>query len=334
MFPISCVRFVSLLLIGLSSALSISLVSCANNAPTSGSFDQIPFVAVTQIVEHPAWDAVRDGIKDELAAAGYTEGDRLRWEWLSAQNNPVTAAQIADKYARARPDVIVAIAPLSAQTVAAATRKTPVIFSAVSDPIGTQLVEDIDKPDQNVSGVRDLPPIDPQLALIKEILPQASILGVIYSANSRLIEFDLVKEQASRQGFTGVREAEVFSLTDADSTARSLASSVDAIYVLSERDDALLKAVLQVGQYENVPVFSGDAKAAEKGAIANISFTYYDIGRQTGAMVAKVLKGNRLEDLPVEFANAEHLYVNPTAAAAMGVVIPRAVVERADTVFE
>ncbi|MGB3294126.1 MAG: ABC transporter substrate-binding protein [Phormidesmis sp.] len=333
MLPISWVRFVSMLLVGLSGALSISLVSCENNAPTSGSFDQIPFVAVTQIVEYPAWNAVRDGIKDELAAAGYTAGDSLRWEWLSAQNNPVTAARIAGKYAQARPDVIVAITPLSAQSVAVSTRKTPVIFAAVDDPIGTQLVEDMSKPGQNVSGVRDLSSIDQQLALIKEILPEASILGVIHSTNSQLIEVDLIKEQAAQQGFTGVREAEV-SLANADSAARSLASSVDAIYVPGEEEGSLLEAVLQVGQYENVPVFSGDMEAAEKGAIANISFTYYDMGRQTGAMVTKVLKGSRLEDLPVEFANANQLSVNPTAAAAMGVVIPPAVIERADRVFE
>ncbi len=330
MFPVSYVRFISLLLIGLSMALG----GCEHTAPAGSGFDEVPFVAVTQIVEHPAWNAVRDGIKDELAAAGYVAGDSLRWEWLSAQNNPATAARIADKYASARPNVIVAIAPLSAQSAAATTRKTPVIFSAVSDPVGTQLVKNIDNPGKNISGVRDLTSIDRQLALIQEILPEASTLGVIYSADSPHIEVDLIKAQAPLQGFTDVREIEVFSPAEVEGAARSLVGSVDAFYVPQDKTGLTLEAVLQVGQDEDVPVFSSDIEAAQKGAIASFSFSYYDIGRQTGAMVAKVLKGSKLEDMPVEFADAEQLSINQAAAAAMGVTIPWAVVERADRVFE
>ena len=334
MSSIGWVRVVSLFLAGLSSALSISLAGCGNTAPTSSNPDQIPFVAVTQIVEHPAWNAVRNGIKDELEAAGYIEGKSLRWEWLSAQNSPVTAARIADKYARARPHVIVAITPLSAQYVAAATRRIPILFSAVDDPVGIQLVEALDEPDKNVSGVLDISPVDQQLALIKEILPTASRLGVVYSADSRLVEVDLVQAQAPLQGFDNVQAVEILSSADVADAVRSLAEGVDAIYVPSEGDNGLLKAVLQLGQVENVPVFSGSEKAAEEGVIASARFTYYEIGRQTGAMVTQVLEGTRLEDLPVEFAEAAQLSVNPTAAAAMGVVIPQAVIERADTVLE
>lgn len=329
MFPVGYVRFVGLLLLG------ISLTGGCDHTVSAGTgFDEVPFVAVTQIVEHPAWNAVRDGIKDELAAAGYVAGDSLRWEWLSAQNNPATAARIADKYAGARPDVIVAIAPLSARSAAAATRKIPVIFSAVSDPEASQLVEDTDKPGKNVSGVSDLTSIDRQLLLIKEILPEASTLGVIYSANSPHVEVALVKAQAPLQGFTEVREIEVFSPAEVMSAARSLVGSVDAFYVPQDKTGSTLEAVLEVGQAEKVPVFSSDIEAAQKGAIASFSFSYYDIGRQTGAMVAKVLKGSRPEDMPVEFAAKEQLSVNRAAAAAMGVVIPWAVVERADRVFE
>ena len=327
-------RFVSWLLVGLSSALGISLSSCGNTAPTLSNPDQMPFVAVTQIVEHPAWNAVRDGIKDELAAAGYIEGESLRWEWLSAQNSPVTAARIADKYARANPDVIVAITPLSAQSVAAATRRTPILFSAVGDPVGIQLVEVLDEPDKNVSGVLDISPVNQQLALIKEILPTASRLGLLYSANSQPVEIDLVESQAPLQGFVSVQAVEISSSADIANAVRSLAESVDVIYVPDEGNDGLLEAVLLLGQVENVAVFSGSASAAEQGAIASARFTYYEIGRQTGAMVTQVLEGTRLEDLPVEFAEAAQLSVNPTAAAAMGVVIPQAVIERADTVLD
>ncbi|MGB7248093.1 MAG: ABC transporter substrate binding protein, partial [Phormidesmis sp.] len=71
-----------------------------------------------------------------------------------------------------------------------------------------------------------------------------------------------------------------------------------------------------------------------RGAIAGVSFDYYDVGRQAGEMVIKVLKGSKPGDLPVEFIEAVQLSVNPTAAAAMGVVLPQAVTASADSVIE
>ncbi|WP_304440223.1 ABC transporter substrate-binding protein, partial [Oleiphilus sp. HI0079] len=91
-------------------------------------------VSITQIVEHPALDSVRQGVKDVLAEAGYREGENLKWEYQSAQGNPTTAAQIAKKFAGSNPDVIVAIATPSAQAMVASARSSNIIFSAVTDP--------------------------------------------------------------------------------------------------------------------------------------------------------------------------------------------------------
>ena len=112
-----------------------------------------PFVAVTAIVEHPALDAVREGVRDELKARGFEEGKGLRFEYRSAQGNPAIAAQIARQFAGSEPDVIVAISTPSAQTAVSATKAVPVVFSAVSDPISARLVAGVGASGTNVTGV-------------------------------------------------------------------------------------------------------------------------------------------------------------------------------------
>ncbi len=320
------------MLLALIGTLSATLASCNSGGQTVGGTDEVPFVAVTQIVENSALDAVRDGVQDALAEAGYEAGETLRWEWRSAQGNPVKAAQIADKYAWARPDVIVAIAPPSAQSVAAAARNIPIVFSAVSDPVGVGLVETISKPGGSVSGVSDRLPVPQQIALIKEILPEATRLGVIYNSDEEsLIDIaPLLNENAAEQGLD-VQEVNVsmIDLAPGLETVRSLTGAVDAIYVLSD-DAQLLASVIQVAQDNQTPAFAANAAAAQQGAIAAISFSYYDIGRQTGAMVLEVLRGNRPGDLAVEFVENLKLSVNLAAAETANVQIPESVTSRAD----
>ena len=336
-FAMSRAKFVVLALVGLISGLGVSLVSCQSGAPTVGNADNVPFVAVTQMAEQPSFDAVRDRLKDTLTEAGYIEGKNLRWEWLSAKHNPVRAMQIAIKYAKARPDVIVAIALPSAKAAVAATKNVPIIFSAVTDPVGANLVKNLDRPGGNVSGVSDRAPTDQQLALIKEILPSAQTLGVIYNAkeDNSVSLVDLLKAEALAQGFTVVKEANVAVSNEVAEATRKLVGSVDAIYVPTDRTvTSALESVIQVGQDNDVPVFGGDAAAVRKGAIAGLSFSYDDIGRQTGEMVIKVLKGSRPGDLPVKFIDGVQLFVNPTSAKEMGVTISDAVIERADEVVK
>lgn len=166
-------------------------------------------VAVTAIVEHPALDAVRDGVKAELKAAGYEEGKNLKFTYQSAQGNVGTAAQIARKYVGDQPDVIVAIATPSAQATLAATKTIPVVYSAVTDPVAAKLVKSWDATGTNVTGVSDLSPLDKHIALIKQVVPTAKRIGVIYSpgeANSVAIVADL-KKAAAAAGMTVVEAA-------------------------------------------------------------------------------------------------------------------------------
>jgi putative ABC transport system substrate-binding protein len=293
-------------------------------------------VAVTAIVEHPALDAVRRGVADELVKEGYKIGDNLDFQFESAQGNPATAAQIAQKFVGEAPDVIVPISTPSAQAVAAATKDIPIVFSAVTDPVGAKLVASMDKPGGNVTGMTDLSPIGAHLDLVKEITPDVAKLGVIYNpgeANSVTL-LDLLKQEAPGRGLEIVEVAAPRS-SDVQAAAQSLVGKVDAIYVPTDNTVVTaLEAIVGVGVDNQLPVYAGDTDSVPRGAMAALGFNYYDVGLQTGKIVGRVLAGENPGDIPVESIQTTELHVNPGAAESMGVTIPDAVIARAKEVVE
>jgi putative ABC transport system substrate-binding protein len=297
---------------------------------------QEAFVAVTAIVEHPALDACRDGIRDELKAAGYEEGKNLRFVYESAQGNSGTAVQIAQKFVGEDPDVIVPISTPSAQAVVAATSEIPIVFTAVTDPLGAKLVPSLEKPGGNVTGMSDLSPIAKHLDLIKEITPDAKKIGVTYNpgeANSVTL-LNLLKELGAPAGYEIV-EAAAPKSSDVLTAAQSLVGKADVIYVPTDNTIvSALEAVLKVGIDNQIPVYAGDTDSVKRGAIATIGFNYYDVGRQTGQIVVRVLKGEKPGDIPVAGVEITELVVNPGAAEKMGIAIPEAVIAKAKEVVK
>jgi putative ABC transport system substrate-binding protein len=293
-----------------------------------------PLVAVTAIVEHPALDAARDGIKEALAAEGFVDGQTITFTYDSAQGNPATAAQIARKLVGEAPAVIVPISTPSAQAVVGATKDIPVVFTAVTDPVGAKLVTNAQHPGANVTGMSDLSPIGKHLDLVKEIVPGVKTLGVIYNpgeANS-LTLLELLKAEAPARGIA-IDEAPAPKSSDVLPAAQSLVGQVEAIYVPTDNTVVTaLEAIVQVGQQNQLPVIAGDTDSVPRGAIAALGFNYGDVGRQTGKIVARVLRGEKPGDIPVEGVEITELAVNPGAAEAMGVTLPEALVARAKTV--
>lgn len=294
-------------------------------------------LGITQIVEHPALDASRQGALDELAERGYVEGENLEVDFQNAQGDTSIAAQIARKFAGDRPDLVLAISTPSAQAAASALQDdTPIVFTAVTDPLIAKLVSDMDAPGGNITGVVDAPPLQAQLQLIRDMFPEAKRLGVIYNpgeANSvsqaeKLgvmapeLDFELVEVTASRT-------SEVMG------AARSLAGRADAIYVpVDNTVVSALESVLKVGYDADIPVFTGDNSSVERGALASLGFSYYDMGRQTGEMIASILGGEKAGDLPVGTVEKLELILNRGAAEQIGYEIPAEFEEQAVEIFE
>ncbi len=293
-------------------------------------------VAVTAIVEHPALDAVRDGVKDALAAAGYKEGENLTFLYESAQGNPATAAQIARQFAGEGPDVIVPISTPSAQAVVSSTRDIPVVFTAVSDPLGAQLVTDMEKPGANVTGISDMSPVAEHVALIKEIVPTAKSIGFLYNsgeANSVSL-LAVLKTEAEKAGLTVVESAATKS-AEVQGAARALVGRADVLYVPTDNTIiSALEGAVAVAEEAKLPLFTADTDSVSRGSLAALGFNYRDVGKQTGEVVVRILKGENAGDIPVRIAAGSDLVINKAAATKMGVTFPESVLKRANRVVE
>ena len=315
---------------------SLLLAFAATLAITTAAKAEDVTVAVTAIVEHPALDAARDGVKEALAAAGYKEGENLKFVYQSAQGNPATAAQIARQFAGDAPNVIVPISTPSAQAAVSATRDIPIVFTAVSDPLGAQLVKDMEKPGGNVTGLSDMSPVAEHVALIKEILPNAKTIGYLYNsgeANSVSL-LAVLKAEAEKAGLAVVESAATKS-AEVQGAARALVGKADAIYVPTDNTIiSALEGAVAVAEESKLPLFTADTDSVSRGSLAALGFNYHDVGKQTGEIVVRILKGENAGDIPVRVAAGSDLVVNKAAAEKMGVTLPESVLKRANNVIE
>ena len=310
-------------------ALAIAAASCAQAAEQKS-------VAVTAIVQHPALDAVRDGVQDALKADGYVVGKNLKWQYQDAQGNTGTAAQIARKFIGDQPDVIVAISTPSAQAVAAATHTVPVVFSAVTDPVAAKLVPGWDASRTNVTGVSDMLALDKQMDLVKKVVPGAKRVGIVYNpgeTNSTVVVKEL-KELLPKMGMTLVEAAAPRSI-DVSSAARSLVGKVDVIYTNTDNNVvSAYESLVKVGEEAKIPLVASDTDSVARGAVAALGINYHDLGEQTGQMVARILKGEKPGDIKPETSAKVELFVNPGAASKQGVTLSDDLVKSAAKVIQ
>ena len=293
-------------------------------------------VAITAIVEHPALDDVRKGVIDELKEAGFKDGENLKVNFQSAQGNTATAGQIAKQFVADNADVIIAIGTPSAQSVAAATSTIPLVFSAVTDPVEAKLVSKLDGSGTNVTGGSDALPYEPQIELMRQIIPSLKNVGYVYSpgeVNSTIILKNL-KEKLSPLGIK-VHEAPAQRSTDIAMAARSLEGKVDMIYTSTDNNVvSAYESLYQAAKESKIPLIASDTSSVERGAIAALGVNYYDLGRETGKIVVRILNGEKAGAIPVYTPQVLDLYVSPKHAKEQGITLPQAVIDKAKEVVE
>ena len=293
-------------------------------------------VSITAIVEHPALDDVRKGVIDELAEQGFNDGENLTLNFQSAQGNTATAGQIAKQFVADEADVIVAIGTPSAQSVAAATSSIPLVFSAVTDPIEAKLVSKLDGSGTNVTGSSDALPYEPQIELMRQIIPSLKNVGYVYSPGevNSTITLKNLKEKLAPMGIN-VLEAPAARSNDIAMAARSLEGKVDMIYTSTDNNVvSAYEALYQVAKESKIPLIASDTSSVERGAIAALGVDYYSLGRETGKIVARILKGEKAGDIPVYTPQMLNLYVSPKNAKDQGITLPQAVIDKAKEVVE
>jgi len=296
-------------------------------------------ISVNQFVEHPSLDAVLKGFQDSLKA----QGVEATYAVHNAQANMATANQIAAQIAGENPDLVLAIATPSAQACALAVKKspalakTPLLFTAITDPVGAGLVDNLEKPGKNITGVSDMLPVAKHMAMLRQFYPNLRTLGMIYNAgeaNSKTT-VAMVKAEGAKVGFEVV-EATVAKTSDVYQAAKSLVGKVDAVYLPTDNTViSALESVIKVCEEEKMPLFSADVDSVQRGTVAALAFDYYQHGYQTGAMAKRLLVDGADPALtPVETQQELVLHLNLKAAAKMGVTVPEDVRKSADKIYE
>ncbi|MDC0609529.1 ABC transporter substrate-binding protein [Vibrio sp.] len=317
-----------------SKILAAAVIAGAALLSSTSIMAKTAKIAVSQIVEHPALDATRQGLIDGLKAKGYEQGKNLDFEYKTAQGNPAIAVQIARQFVGENPDVLVGIATPTAQALVSATRNIPVVFTAVTDPVGAKLVKTLEKPGKNVTGLSDLSPVEQHVELIKELLPNVKTIGVVYNpgeANAVSL-MTILKESAKKNGLT-LAEATALKSADVQSATQTIAEKSDVIYALIDNTVAsAIDGMVVAANQAKTPVFGAATSYVDHGAFASLGFDYYQIGVQTADYVVDILKGTPPGDLDVKVAKGSDLVINKTAADKLGIEIPKSVLDRATSI--
>ncbi|MCF7486142.1 MULTISPECIES: ABC transporter substrate-binding protein [Vibrio] len=308
-----------------------AVLSCLLLLWTGNVMANVAKVSVSQVVNHPDLNATRLGLIEGLRVKGYEAGKNLEFSYEMANGSPAQAAKIARELVSENPHVLVGIATPTSQALVSATRSIPIVFTAVTDPIGARLVKHLDKPGRNVTGLSDLSPISQHVSLIKELLPQASSIGVVYNpAEANAVALvGLLKKSARDFGFTLYTE-KVLTIDDLESKTESIAKKSDVIYALTDNTVASgIEGLIEAANRAGTPVVAGATSYVGKGAIAGLGLDYYDVGIQTADYVAAILNGQKPGKLSVKTAQSSQLVVNLEAARELGVTLPKSVIDRA-----
>jgi putative ABC transport system substrate-binding protein len=292
-------------------------------------------IGVLQFASHPALDAAREGFVDTLAQAGFKDGEKIKLELQNAQRDMSVARTIAKKFVTDEKGLIYAIATPASQAAAKETTTIPIIFNAVTDPVKAGLVKGIDSSGNNVTGVSDFIPVKSQIELLLKIAPRVKRLGIIYNAgedNSRVLvditrgvakelKLDLVDATVTNSG-------EVFAAT------QTLVGRVDGIYTIQDNTVISgLESVIKVANKNRIPVLVPGVPSVERGGLATIGTSYYNLGKIAGEQALRILKGAKPSEIPVSYAKDFDIYLNQKTADEIGIRFPEDLAKKAKKIF-
>ena len=320
-------------------ALILTAVAATTLLTGCGSTKDGYTIGISQFAVHGSLDNCREGFLAGLAEEGIVEGDNLTVEFINAQAEPGTAALAADTFVSKKVDLICAVATPSAMTAYNATMNTdiPVIYTAVTDPVEAGLANEDGTSVGNATGTSDALAVSEQLKMIREMLPDATKIGIIYTtseANS-ISTIAQYKEVAGDYGFEIV-DSGVTAISEVALAAADLVNKVDCISNLTDNTVvSALQTVLEEANKKNIPVFGSEIEQVKSGCVASMGLEYFELGKITGKMAAKVLKGEaEASAMNYEIITEPSLYINKAAAAKINLVISEDMVASAEQTFD
>ena len=296
-------------------------------------------IGISQFAEHGSLDNCREGFLEGLKEAGIEEGVNLTVEFENAQADTGTAGMISDNFVSKKVDMICAIATPSAMSAynSCLDKDIPVVYTAVSDPVSAGLADKEGNSVGNVTGTSDKLPVEEQLKMIREMMPEAQKVGILYTtseANS-VSTIEEYKEIAPKYDFEIV-ESGINTVADVEMAAKDLVSKVDCISNMTDNTVvSALQTVIAAADEKNIPVFGSEIEQVKSGCLASMGIDYIALGKQTGAMAAKILKGEaEAYDMPYEVCSGASLYVNTAVAEKLGFDLEDSYMESAAEVFD
>ena len=325
-------------LMGIIGLIAAAVIGTAIYSATAGKDNKAATsnekakVGVLQLVSHPSLDLIYKGIQDGLAEEGYDK-DKVDIDFLNAEGDQNKVATMSKQLAEKDNQVLIGIATPSAQGLASATKDKPIVMGAVTDPVGANLVKDLKKPGGNITGVSDHNPTEQQLKLIKELTPNVKTIGVLYSTSednskSQVEEFTKLAEKAGYK----VVPYSVPSTNEIASTVSVMSGKVDAIWV--PIDNTIASAFSTVVEAIKKPIFPSATAMVEAGGLGSVVVDQHDLGVATGKMAAKILKGQKPADTPVEIFSQGKSVINKKVADELGITIPESVLKDAGQVIK
>ncbi len=311
----------------------LSLAACGQSATTGSSQEEgqgVTYkIGISQYGEHASLDNCREGFLEGLRQAGLVEDENLKVLYENAHFDDDMTAQIGETFSAADVDLMVGIATPSAVACynAAEDKDIPVIFTAITDPVGAHLDSG------NITGTSDVLPVEGQLQLIRALQPEADTIGIIYTTSepNSVYSVGVYEEMAGDYGFTiesiGVAAQE--EVTQAVDTL--LSRGVDCLSNLTDNNVVgVLPAILEKTDAAGIPVYGSEIEQVKNGCAAGAGLDYVQLGIQTGLMAAKVLKGEAAcQDLPYEIIENYGLYINSDALNALGITVPEDIAAQA-----
>ncbi|MCI8896016.1 MAG: ABC transporter substrate-binding protein [Lachnospiraceae bacterium] len=308
-------------------------------ASSSSEEEDSYLVGISQFAEHGSLDNCREGFLAGLEEAGIVEGENLTVLYENAQTDTGTASLIAENFVSQKADMICAIATPCAMSAYNICMETdiPVVYTAISDPVGAGLAAEDGSSVGNITGSSDLLPVSAQLEMIRTMLPQAKTIGILYTtseANS-VSTIETYKELAPGFGFE-IIESGVSNISEVDMAAADLVTKVDCISNLTDNTVVeALQTVLDKANTAGIPVFGSEIEQVKSGCVASMGIEYFELGRATGQMAARILKGEAAAgETPFIRASTAELYVNFAAAEKIHMELDESYVGNAAKTFD
>lgn len=309
------------------------LLSACDSSKATGGKEQIQ-IGISQIIDHAALDSAREGFIKALQDKGYEDGKNIVIDFQNAQGDIPTAQTIAENFKSQKKDLILAIATPSAQAAYNVTKEIPILITAVTDPQLAGLVDSWEKTGTNVTGTSDLTPVEKQMKLLKQLLPEKQKVGILYNtseANSH-VQVELAKEEGQALGLEIITEG-ITNVNEINQALDALLEKVDVIYIPTDNMVAsAMPLIYNNCMKKSIPIMGGEKAHVEAGALATDGIDYYQLGYETGLMGVQVLEGKKPQDMTIEVLKETQLVVNEDTAKKLGVAIPKEVLEMAEMV--